>query len=605
MMLPKFSASLNPQYHTVNDVSYKLPTRTDQSETSSTSTDTRDDGIREIISTAGKQVRVSVTVTNAEVRDGFDLEKEVIHPASPVDCYGFPDVEFATNNWLPPPPAKDTAGSAAVEEFVTEWPYSALPPPPPPPRYGTPARDALRTPATSASDTVADAADGEFLTEWPDSSLSVPPAPAAKPPNPKTPLRRVKAVALGFEQWTSNKSAYETGTEATMDMTSFEYASFVAKTPSRTPESSFFVKTPNTSMLHKGDVSFVDSVGNVTMDAFGFPVEASTPCVNKSMRAVPMCPRDSPVKGMRPVKSDPAMNRLIARAQVQAHYREPEAVNVESKESAHSAVQDDEAAKVDDEESAHSAVQDDAVKVEDEGSVQSASQDDEPKAVQDHELKSDGEVPLPPESNNVLSTSDEIKFGNAGALITKAKFIVTDDDVDEILSLIEDPNKTPDQENLGHTDLTRSVNNTQNVLVPNLLRKGSLQSPMTPDGSFDAQESSIEVLDSSGEIPLEIAKYNMRRKRVPTSKLRCTDENLHCNINFREVEKAMWAFMDEFDEQAGKCGYVIGCIERVPREVNMSEDEASFSLLGDEENLINKLANQHSVSLLESLTIDD
>ena len=64
----------------------------------------------------------------------------------------------------------------------------------------------------------------------------------------------------------------------------------------------------------------------------------------------------------------------------------------------------------------------------------------------------------------------------------------------------------------------------------------------------------------------------------------------------------MWEFMDAFDERAGKCGYVVGCTDRVPQVVNTNMND-TFSLLEDEF-LVNK-ASEHSVSLLDSLTIDD
>ena len=105
--------------------------------------------------------------------------------------------------------------------------------------------------------------------------------------------------------------------------------------------------------------SFMESVGNVTMDAFGFPLvepvtpaksvgtkstpksinkksmpmtpapstinsesTPKTPATNKSMRAVPVCARDSPAKAMSRIPSAPALNRLITNAQMQAHYKE-------------------------------------------------------------------------------------------------------------------------------------------------------------------------------------------------------------------------------------------------------------------------------------------
>jgi hypothetical protein len=121
---------------------------------------------------------------------------------------------------------------------------------------------------------------------------------------------------------------------------------------------------------------------------------------------------------------------------------------------------------------------------------------------------------------------------------------------------------------------------------------------MKPDGSFEANESSIALLDSS----VELTFPQRRKKRLPSSKLRCTDDTLYCNINLKEVETTMWEFMDAFDERAGKCGYVIGCTDRIPKVVSTSDIDTS-SLLEDEF-LVNKAA-QHSVSLLDSVVIDE
>ena len=99
----------------------------------------RDDSSCDIFSAEGKQF--SVSSAEAEAREAF--QKEMVHPGSPVDCFGFPETETLSNNWPnansagAQPSQKDTAPetvniTSASEEFRSRQ-WSSLPPPPPPP----------------------------------------------------------------------------------------------------------------------------------------------------------------------------------------------------------------------------------------------------------------------------------------------------------------------------------------------------------------------------------------------------------------------------------------------------------------------------------------
>jgi len=453
-------------------------------------------------------------------------------------------------------------------------------------------------------------------------------------------------------------------TEATV-MTSCETTE--AKTPNRSnaEEATFFVGTPNT----KGDVSFMDSVGNITMDAFGFPVEPTTPGKSakkvlenaypntpsksvkgehnttfpntpaksaKSVKAVPICARDSPAKAMRSSKSAPSLNRLIAHAQVQAHYKDP----IEFQADFSEAKPDSSSIKAEVHE-AESTVEGRAKlntprssSIISAGELTSvASKLNTSRASSTKSLSESPSVAsklntsrnstskslngsvankLNTSKNTVNNALDESisvaskKINNAVELPNeaKSKSIVSDSDIEKMLDEIEDPNKSCDDDALvlnsvDFSDpLIRADSSKSHVTTR---RSGSPRSVM--EGSFDAQESTIDHLDSSCDIPMRPARPQTRRKRLPPSKLRCSDDAVYCNLNLKEVEKVMWEFMDAFDERAGKCGYVVGCTDRVPREVNTSVND-TFSVLEDD-SLLNKMVAEQSVSLLDSITIDE
>lgn len=519
----------------------------------------RDESMHDIFSAKGTQF--SVSNAEADAREGMG-EKEMDSLDSPVDCHGFPDEECPANQW-PDPDVEENVFPSTTKDTVDD-----------------------------GKDTVVFNKD---FCEW--QLSNPPPPPPTKPPIPTmspSPMR-VKHI---LDKNRSHRSVNQT--EAT-EATSFETPcqSFVAD------GSTFFVGTPYST---KDDASFVDSVGNVTMDAFGFPItETSLPPKSpgtsfKSVKgSVPMCPRDSPAKGMRPTKSDPALNRLISHAHLQAHYREPSPVEFEPKTDAERASATDSTQRKLD------IVLDLLSKIE--AATDSRDEDESSSRPASVVSKSFHE-----------STPVERKLNTAKELLNKAKSIVTDDDVDKMLGQIEDPNKSTcesdgygvksatddDDTGFGVTsnDDTNPVMNTDinTSFFPKATRAGSPQSLM--EGSFDVQESSIELMESSFEIPLRITKTKRSGgKQRASTRIKCSDDNVYCNINFAEVEKAMWELMDILDEKAGKCAYVVGCFDRIPNVVNTSVND-TFSLLEDE-SLLNQMATQQSVSMLDSLTVDE
>lgn len=550
-MLPTFSLPTKPQYQTVDELSSKDASRSTFTDDSITnSCENRDDSMNDIFSATGKQF--SVASAETEAREAM-RDKQLDSSSSPVDCYGFPEAEadFQVNEWPDPPAApanEDTAeevkDTVSTVEFQTGfW----LPPPPPPPK-----------------------------------------TPVPSPP------KRARPKLL--EQQRSAKSVNET--EAT-ELSSFE-------TGGHTDGGTFFIGTPNTT-LNKGDASFVDSVGNVTIDAFGFPLVPvadqsypNTPAKSvKSVKAMPTCARDSPAKAMRSVKSAPSLNRLLAHAKLQAHYKEPP-LDVEAPPE-YISTDDDSVLQAE-----PAVMEHKEPTLDGEGPPESIStgDDDDDSGVQAgptvKEFRS--------KSFNETMSPAERKLGVAKELLSKARSIVTDDDVDMILQEINDPDNSCDKDDaFGITSIDDThpvMNSGSDTFIPKVHRVETPQSALM-EGSFEALESSIEILDSSCEIPMRAAKKIQPTRRKPaSSKFRCSDDVVYCNINLVEVEKTMWELIDAFDERAGKCGYAVGCIDRVPKVVNTSVND-TFSLLEDESLLNRMAAENYSVSLLDSLTIDD
>ena len=189
---------------------------------------------------------------------------------------------------------------------------------------------------------------------------------------------------------------------------------------------------------------------------------------------------------------------------------------------------------------------------------------------------------------------------------TGVKAIVTDDDVDMMLCEIVNPNASHEGK-----DSSNPVVTSDSRSVATKRRSGSPRSVV--EGSFVAEESSIELvdesddaawrcLDSSDDVGWKCGNLRKYKKRLPSSKFRCSDNSVYCNINLKEVEKAVWQFMDSIDEKAETFGYVVGCTNRIPKEVSFAANE-TFSLLEDE-SLTNKIAAEQSASMLESITVD-
>jgi hypothetical protein len=597
-MIPKFNTSATTEFHKLNDSASRELSRSGFADDSkSIISEHRDDSSCDIFSAEGKQFSVS----SAEEEGREAIEKEMVLPGSPVDCFGFPKTAALTrdlsnaNSAGAQPSRKDTAPetvnlTSANEEFRNRQWFSVPPPPPLPPlvKRNTSASAATHKKdlgAGNVKDAILELAKKVAIshafqaTEWPE--VSVPPPAPSKDfgPSLTPPPIKGKSLANIFEQQTLSETEI---------MTSFE------KTFSPVDASS------EASSFNKEDASsFMESVGNITMDAFGFPlVEPVTPAkstgtkstpksgknksmpitpaksvisnkgtprtpgTNKSMRAVPVCAHDSPAKAVARIKSAPALNRLIANAQMQAHYK-----------------------------------------------GQTAFQFQADFSIPDAPPSASGSAALYDANDGPKQNVEEVKPGAMPTLIrdlvkTESKIYkakAPDTGVDKlIVGSMEDPRKSCEDKDAClavSTELTIPFMNVDvSTFSPSFPRHKAPS--MKPDGSFEANESSIALLDSS----VELTFPQRRKKRLPSSKLRCTDDTLYCNINLKEVETTMWEFMDAFDERAGKCGYVIGCTDRIPKVVSTSDIDTS-SLLEDEF-LVNKAA-QHSVSLLDSVVIDE